>query len=133
MKNLIILLMFVVLGAMNIQAQQTYQTFAADTVQGDTLVTTSEVDIKWDGFITWDYTCVGNATSDTVLIDFQGSNDSWNTYQTISTTTFIQGTTAANQHLVDDPAEYLNYRLTKRAYEIADTAIFTNKIYIYKR
>jgi hypothetical protein len=132
MRKLILLVGFVVLG-ITANAQAGYQTFANDTVKGDTLTTTATVNVPYNGFVTWDYTCTGYSAGDTVYIDFQGSNNSWTTWQTLSTTTFIQGTTTANQHLVDDPAEYLRYRLVKRAYEVTDTAIFTNKLFIYKR
>lgn len=132
MKKLLLICLLAVLG-MAANAQQIYQTFATDTVKGDTLITTANADIKYNGFVTWDYTFTGYSTGDTAYVDFQGSNDDWTTYQTLSTTTLIAGTTAANQHLVDNPAEYLNYRLVKRAYEVTDSVIFTNKIYIYKK
>ena len=131
--SIILMLFAFVFTSVNLEAQQIYQEFAADTVKGDTLTTNSVADVKWNGFITWDYTYAGYSAGDTAYVDFQGSNDDWTTYQTISTTTLIHGTTAANQHLVDNPAEYMNYRLVKRAYAVADTVIFTNKLYIYKR
>ena len=132
MKKFLVLVLFVVLG-MTVNAQQGYQTFAADTINGDTLITTSTVNIPYDGFVTWDYTYDGKSANDTAYVDFQGSNDNWTTWQTLSTTTLIDGTTAVNQHLVDDPAEYMRYRLVKRAYEVTDTVIFKNKLFIYRR
>jgi hypothetical protein len=132
MKKIIIISLFA-FAALAVSAQQGYQTFTVDTIKGDTSVTTATVNVKYDGFVTWDYTYAGYTTGDTMIVDFQGSNNSWTTWQTLSSDTLIHGTTAANQHLVDDPAEYLRYRLYKRAYEVSDTAIFTNKLFIYKR
>ena len=132
MKKLFLISLFAVIVTA-LSAQSGYQEFSADTVKGDTLTTTATVNVKYNGFITWDYTYAGYSTGDTIIVDFQGSNDSWTTYQTLSSDTLIQGTTAANQHLVDNPAEYLRYRLVKRAYEVTDSAIFTNKLFIYKR
>ena len=124
----------VLLFAVTLQTfgQAGYQSFAVDTIKGDTLITTATVNVPYNGFITWDYTFTGLHAGDTAYVVFQGSNNSWTTWQTISTTTLIQGTTAANQHLIDNPAQYLRYRLYKRAYEI-DTTVFTNKLFIYKR
>jgi len=131
MKKLLFICLLAILG-MAANAQQVYQTFDAATINGDTATITS-ANVKYNGVITWDYTFTGNATGDTCYVDFQGSNDSWTTYQTISTTTLIAGTTAANQHLVDNPSEFFNYRLVKRAYEISDTVAFTNQLFIFKR
>ena len=132
MKKFLLLILFAALF-IAANAQQTYQTFTTDTVKGDTVTFISAADVKYNGFVTWDYTVTGYSTGDTVYIDFKGSNDDWTTSQTLSTTTFIQGTTAANQHLVDNPAEFINYGLTMRAYEATDSARFTNVLYIYKR
>jgi len=131
MKKLFILCLFVILG-MAANAQQVYQEFDAATINGDTATVTS-ADVKYNGVITWDYTATGNAAGDTCYIDFQGSNDDWTTSQTISTLEFIAGTTAADQHLVDNPSEFFNYRLRKRAYEVTDTVAFTNQLFIFKR
>ena len=132
MKKFIIFSLLAVLG-IAVNAQQGYQTFAADTVKGDTLTTSPSVKSPYNGFVTFDYTFTGYSAGDTAYVDFQGSNDDGTTWQTLSTTTLIQGTTTANQHLVDNPAEYLKYRFVKRAYEVTDTVIFSNKVYIYKR
>jgi len=132
MKNLLIICLFLALGV-SANAQQVYQEFAVDTIKGDTATTTATADVKYAGFVTWDYTYAGYTAGDTCYVDFQGSNDDWTTSQTLSTTTLIHGTTAANQHLVDDPAEYMNYRLVKRAFEAQDTVVFTNKLFIFKR
>jgi hypothetical protein len=131
MKKLLILCLFVVLG-MAANAQQVYQEFDDATINGDTVSVTS-ADVKYNGFVTWDYTAVGVSAGDTCYIDFQGSNDGWTSVQTISTTTFIQGTTTKDQHLVDDPSEYFNYRLYKRALASTDTVAFTNQLFIFKR
>jgi len=132
MKKLFIICLFAFIVSA-LSAQQGYQIFYNDTVNGDTVTNTSSVNVPYNGIVTWDYTVTGNAADDTIYIDFQGSNDTWTTYQTLSTTTFIQGTTSANQHLVDNPAEYLRYRTVLRAYEISDTAFFSNQLFIYKR
>lgn len=131
-KFLIISLLAFVAFAVN--AQQGYQTFANDTVKGDTLTTSSTVNVPYNGFVTFDFNVKGKAVGDTVYIDLQGSNDNWTSVKTISTTTHIQaGTAYTNYQLLANPATYLKYRIRKRAYEVADTAYFTNKIFIYKR
>lgn len=132
MKKFLILSLFVILG-ITANAQKGYQQFAIDTVMGDTLITTATVNCAEAGFVTWDFSFDGYSTGDTILVDFQGSNDNWTSYMTLSTTTLIEGTATTNQHLVDDPAEFLRYRLVKRAYEVSDTAIFWNKLFIYKK
>ena len=131
MKKLLFICLLAILG-MAANAQQVYQQFDAATLNGDTATITS-ADIKYNGVVTFDYTAVGNAVGDTCYIDFMGSNDNWTTSQTISTTTFIAGTTSANQHLVDNPSEFFNYRLRMRAYEVTDTVAFTNQLFIFKR
>ena len=120
---------------MTASAQQGYQTFVADTINGDTAVTTSTVSVPYNGFITFDFDVKGKAQNDTVYVDFQGSNDAWVSYKTISTTTHIQGASAVytKYQLSASPATYLKYRLYKRAYEVADTAYFRYKVFIYKR
>ena len=121
MKKFIILA-FLVVVAMTASAQQGFQTFAADTINGDTAITTSTVSVPYNGFITFDF-------------DVKGSNDAWVSYKTISTTTHIQGASAVytKYQLSASPATYLKYRLYKRAYEVADTAYFRYKVFIYKR
>jgi hypothetical protein len=133
MKNLFLGLLLLV--ALSVNAQQGVQTFAADTINGDTLVTTSTVNVPYNGFVTFDFDVKGKAQNDTVLIDFQGSNDNWTSFKTISTTTHIQGASAVytKYQLSASPATYMRYRLYKRAYEVADTAYFRYKIFIYKR
>lgn len=119
---------------MAVNAQQGYMTFYNDTVNGDTVVNTSSVNVPYNGFITFDIDVKGKAVGDTVYIDFQGSNDSWTSYKTISTTTHIQAGSAFTKYqLLANPATYLRYRLTYRAYEVADTAYFKNQVFIYKR
>lgn len=131
MKKLLYICLFVILG-MTANAQQVYQEFTAIDIEGDTSTVVS-ADVKYNGVITFDYTFTGNSVGDTAYVDFQASNDDWTTYQTISTTTLIAGTTAANQHLVDNPSEYMNYRLNLRAYEVGDTVAFTNLLFIFKK
>jgi hypothetical protein len=133
MRNFLIIAMLVVLGTAA-SAQQGYMTFYGDTINGDTVVNTSSINVPYNGFITFDTDVKGKAVGDTVYIDFQGSNDSWVSYKTISTTTHIQAGTAYTKYqLLANPATYLRYRLTYRAYEVSDTAYFKNQVFIYKR
>ena len=133
MKKLIFLISLVFVALINVTAQQQYKAFAADTVMGDTLIVTSG-EVKYDGLTTFDFSLKGKAVGDTILIDFQGSNDDFTTVQTLSTTTHVQaGSTTTNYHLVDNPPEFLKYRLKKRACEVSDTAYFTYQYFIYKR
>ena len=69
MKKLLLICLLAVLG-MVANAQQIYQTFATDTVKGDTLITTANADIKYNGFVTWDYTFTGYSTGDTAYVDY---------------------------------------------------------------
>jgi len=133
MRKLIIISLLVFLGfAAN--AQQNIQFFANDTVKGDTLTTSATAIVPYFGLITFDFNVKGKAVGDTVYIDFQGSNDNFVSVKTISTTTHIQsGTDYTNYQLLANPATYLKYRIRKRAYEVADTAYFINKIFTYKR
>lgn len=133
MRNILILILILltVLG-MEAGAQQVYQPFATSTVNGDTSIT-STANVNYLGIVTFDYTATGNTTGDSCYIDFQGTNTGWVTYDNLSTLLFIEGTTSSDQHLLDDPAEYLNYRLVKRAYEVTDTFDFTNQTFIFKR
>lgn len=129
----LLLSVILILFAVNVFSQQIYETFDLDTVKGDTLINAVTDEVKYNGFITFDYTFAGYATDDTLIIDFQGSNDDGTTWQTLQSDTLIEGTSAANQHYVDNPAEYLLYRMYKRAYAVTDTAIFSNKTFIFKR
>lgn len=133
MRTILIgILLFV---AFSVSAQQGFQTFAADTINGDTATTTSTVNVVYNGFVTFDFDVKGKAQNDTVYIDFQGSNDAWTSYKTISTTTHIQGASAVytKYQLSASPATYLRYRIVKRPLAVADTAYFANKVFIYKR
>lgn len=133
MRALLLISLIVVLG-ITANAQQVFQTFANDTVKGDTLVTAATASIPYFGIVTFDFNVKCKAVGDTVYIDFQGSNDNFASVKTISTTTHIQsGTAYTNYQLLANPATYLKYRITKRAYEISDTAYFTHKIFIFKR
>jgi len=133
MKTIKILILALFAITLQTFGQAGYQAFTTDTIKGDTVTYTSGVKVAYNGFVTFDYTMAGYTAGDTVYVDFIESNNDFTTTNILSTTTFIQGTTTANQHLVDNPAEYLKYRFTFRGKAVADSAIVTNPLFIYKR
>lgn len=131
MKKLFVIFLFVALGV-TVNAQQGYQQFANDTTAGDsTNYTTATVNVKYNGFVTFDLTANGAAGGDVVTMILQGSNDNWTTVQNMDTLTHT-GDTEADYHFVDNPAEYLRYRLEKTT-GAGDTAYYSNQLFIFKR
>lgn len=132
MKYILICLLALIVNAAN--AQQAYQTFAADTINGDTAITAATAQAKYNGFVTFDFSIKGKASNDTVFVYFEGSNNNGTTWYRLDTVRHIQsGSAYTNYQVSDNPAKYLNYRLYKAAYEVSDTAYIKNKLFIYKR
>lgn len=115
------------------KAQQTYQSFTSDTtVNGDTLINTTGDVVKYLGFVTWDFSVRGKTATDSIYVELQGSNDYGVTWDHLDTTTVVSAT-KQNYHLIDNPAEYLRYRLYFRADSVADTLYVPRSLFIYKR
>lgn len=133
MKNLLLLVLFVVLGT-TLNAQQTYQTFTQDTTKGaETIYFTATAKAGYVGQISFEGICDGFAASDDVVIILQGTNDSFATKAfNIDTIPTYSSTTPTPFILKDVPADYLYYRL-KCTGAATDTVLIKNVIYQYKR
>jgi len=130
MKNIFILLltMFLFIGATNAQKYNRGFSDIVDTLQGaDTLIFPFAGKIvSHSGFVAFDYTLVNTADSCNALA-MQGSMD--NTNWTAVSTQVLKTTT--NALLSEEAPDYLYYRLyTSTA--TGDTVIFTAVNFIYK-
>ena len=132
MKKILFIFMLAVLGTAAF-SQQTYQSFTSDTtVNGDTLINTTGDVVKYLGFVTWDFSVRGKTATDSIYVELQGSNDYGVTWDHLDTTIVVSAT-KKNYHLIDNPAEYLRYRLYFRADSVADTLYVPRSLFIYKR